>query len=397
MPKDESPAPVDDDEDAVVDVLIEGNALAAEMARQEVLKIAGERAATMTTKLRGIPAEFYPFIAGPHNARAAALEEAKGVQIRVPPHNTWAGQQAPQSSSGGPSFRPAAGDNHITLSGDRAAVQAAKAEIERQVEELQRQLILEQLAINRGRHQFIVGERGIPVNDFFAETGCALILPTDEDDDMITVVGPADKVQAAAEKAMDLAMGMQSSSIDVARLLRNAQCDPNVHARNLARYLRERKEIERLEKLHQAHIVTPIGREGPVAPWELYSRDGKNAIRAQSEITSILNGLPPSRMTNVPIDPFFHQHLRNDITPRVRKDYGVHVILPDASEADTPVLLVFEGDEGLDPEYRVPRGQPTPDQVRAFKKGLEDAQRHILEIINAQAEITSKSIDVPQM
>ncbi|RFU32778.1 hypothetical protein B7463_g3550, partial [Scytalidium lignicola] len=399
MPRDESPAPVDDDEDAVVDVLIEGNALAAEMARQEVLKIAGERAATMTTKLRGIPAEFYPFIAGPHNARANALEEAKGVQIRVPQHNTWTAQPPAQVLTGDqrPTFLPAAGDNHITLSGDRAAVQAARAEIERQVTELQQQLILEQLAINKGRHQFIVGERGIPVNDFFAETGCAIILPTDEDDDTITVVGPADKVQAAAEKAMDLAMGMQSSSIDVARLLRNARCDPNIHARNLARYLRERKEIERLEKLHQAHIVTPIGREGPVAPWELYSRDGKNAIRAQSEITSIFNGLPPSRMSNVPIDPFFHQHLRNDITPRVRKDYGVHVILPDSSEVDAPVLLVFEGPEGLEPEYKVPRGQPTPDEVRAFKQGLEDAERHIMEIINAQAEIVSKSIDVPQI
>ncbi|KAH8816113.1 putative RNA binding effector protein Scp160 [Xylogone sp. PMI_703] len=397
MPRDESPAPADDDDDdAVVDVLIEGNAHAAEMARQEVLKIAGERTATMTTKLRDIPAEFYPFIAGPHNARANALEEAKGVQIRVPQHNTFA---APQAPSGGqrPTFAPAMGDHHITLAGDRAAVQAARAEIERQVDELRQQLILEQLAINKGRHQFIVGERGIPVNDFFADTGCAIILPTDEDDDMITVVGPADKVQAAAEKAMDLAMGMQSSSIDVARLLRNTRCDTSAHARNLARYLRERKEIERLERQHQAHIVTPIGREGPVAPWELYSRDGKNAIRAQSEITSIFNGLPPSRMSNIPVDPFFHQHLRNDITPRVRKDYGVHVILPDPAEGDAPVLLVFEGPEGLEPEYKVPRGQPTADQVRAFKKGLEDAEKHILEIINAQAEIVSKQIDVPQI
>jgi hypothetical protein len=396
MPKPEDPSG-DNDDDATVDVVIEGNALSAEMARVDILKIADEKTATINHKLRGIPAEFYPFIAGPRNERVQALEEGRNVKIDVPVHHTCARQPPPQGTVPGqlPSFSPASHDNPITLSGDRLAVQEIRAEIERQAEELRRQLTLEQFAINRGRHQFIVGERGIPVHDFLAETGCAIILPSEADDETITIIGPSDQVQAGVERAMDLASSMHSTNVDILRQHRNAPGGPAAHARNLTRYLQQRKEIERIERLYNAHIVTPIPSEG-TAPWELYSRDGKNAIRAQSEITSIVNGHPPSRMTNINIDPFFHQHLQRDVLPKVHKDYGVHAIFPHQSEPDVPVLLVFEGPSGPDPGYQVPRTQPTPSEVQQFQRALEDARKHILDIISRQEAIKSQSINVPE-
>lgn len=398
MPKlDDTTGPNDDDDDATVDVHIEGNALAAEMARVEVLKIAGERTATVNHKLRGIPAEFYPFIAGPHNTRINDLEQGKNLRVNVPAHHTWTKQPPPQITTPGqpPNFLPAAPDNHITLSGDRPAVQEARVEIERLAEELRRQLTLEQLAINKGRHQFIVGERGIPSHEFLADTGCAIILPGDADDEMITIVGPADQVQAGIERAMDLASSMHSTNLDISRQHRNAPGGASAHARNVTRYLQQRKEIERLEKLHSAHIVTPLLPDG-AAPWELYSRDGKNAIRAQSEITSIVNGHPPSRMSHIDVDPFFHQHLRKEVIPKVQQDYGVYTVIPDESDANAPVLLVFEGPSGAQPDYQVPRTQPTPAEVQAFQQSLEDARKYMLEIIGGQEEITSQAIDVPQ-
>ena len=155
------------------------------------------------------------------------------------------------------------------------------------------------------------------MEDFFSETGCALLLPQDEEDDVVTVIGPADQVQVGLEKAMDLAMGMQMSNLDIARFHRNAPGGAAAHAGYVTRYLRNRREIERLEKAHNTHINTPFSQDGAL-PWELYSREGKNAIRAQSEITGIINGHPPSRMQTVVVDPFFHQHLRNDITSKVK-------------------------------------------------------------------------------
>ena len=390
----DSPTQADDEDDDIL-VMLEGNPIAILMARDSINKIASERSAAVHSKLRTIPAEFYPFI----GARANALEETHGIQIRVPPHHTWTTQPPPQKPRQGqaPAFIPAAGDNHITLAGDRAAVQAARAEIERLADELRQQLILDEMRIPRGQHQYIIGDRGIPAQEFFANTGCAIILPAGDDEENITIIGPsADKVSDALDQAMTLASNVQSASFDISRLHRNVPGGVRVHARNITQYLRDRKELDRIEKLHHTHIVTPFDAEG-AAPWELYYRDGKNNLKAQSEIASIVNAHPPSRMATLPIDPFFHAHIKKDITPRVKKDYGVHVVVPDASESSDPVLLVFEGEGGLEPEYQVPRGQPSPAEIKAFQQGLEDARKHILEIISAQAQIISTSIDVPQM
>lgn len=395
MPKLEGSQALDDDDESTIDVVVEGNALSAASARNEILKIAGERSANTQTKVRGVPAAFFPFIAGPNNARAQALEDGNSVQVRVPPHQVFCTAPNFVASNAGqrPQFVPSE-DNHIQLAGDRAAVQNARAEIERQVNELHRQLQMEQLSIQRGRHQFIIGDRGLPTDDFFAETGCVILLPTDEEDDLVTVIGPPNQVQAGAEKAMDLAMGMQMSNIDIGRFHRNAPGGQAAHAGLVTRYLRQRKEIERLEKLYNTHINTPFSQHGAL-PWELYSREGKNAIRAQSEITGIVNSHPPSRLQSVPVDPFFHQHLRSNVTPTLKTDYGVYLVVPEASEPEAPVLLVYEGPDPADGPYQLPRTKPSDSEIAAFKQGLDDARKHILDLLNKQEELTSATLDVP--
>ncbi|CAI4219941.1 unnamed protein product [Parascedosporium putredinis] len=360
----ETQAALDEDDDADIHVTIEGNTISAASAREEILKIARERAANVQTKVRGIPPEFYPFIAGPQNSRAQALEEANGVRVQVPSHTAWTSQPLP--GAGGPGQRPqfsAEGvEDHISLAGDRPSVQRARAEIERLAAELEKQLHVEQFSVQRGRHQFIIGNLGIPVEDFFADTGCHILLPTEGEDDTVTIIGPAESVSEAAEKAMDLALNMQCSNFDVSRFHRGAPNGAAVHAQNVTRYLRHRREIERLESLYNTRINTPSSEHGAL-PWEIYSRDGKNAIRAQSEITSIMNG-----------------HPRPNVTPRVREDFGVHIVVPEAGEGRAPVLLAA----------------PSKDDVRAFQQGLEDARNHILNLINKQEEITSVAIEVPQ-
>lgn len=394
LPKMDETQHLEDDDEAVIDVVVEGNALSAASARNEILRIAGERSGNTQTKVKGIPSVFYPFIG---SALAQALEEQNDVQLRVPSHQPFISGPSPVVVNPGqrPVFHPALVDGeHIQLGGDRDSVQKIRAEIERQVAELHKQLELEQLSIQRGRHQFIIGSRGVPSDAFFDETGCTILLPSDEEDDLVTVVGPSDRIQAGVERAMDLAMGMQMSNIDLGRFHRAAPGGAAIHAANVTRYLRQRKEIERLEANYNTHINTPLSQDGAL-PWELYSREGKNAIRAQSEITGIINGHPPTRMRTVAVDPFFHQHLRTDVTPRVKQDYGVHIVVPEAVDGDVPVLLVYEGAQPADGVYAVPRVKPTDDEVKAFQQSLEDAQKHILELISKQEDLSNTSIDVP--
>lgn len=362
--------------------------MSAASARNEIQKIAGERGANVQTKVRGVPAALFPFISG----RAQSLEEGNGVQVRVPPHQAYS--PAPTIGAGNRPQWVISDDNHIQLAGDRAAVQRARAEIERQAAELQRQLQMEQMSIQRGRHQFIIGDRGVPTEDFFNETGCAILLPTDEDEDQITVIGPADRVQAGLDKAMDLAMNMQMSNFDISRLHRNAPGGAGLHAGNLTRYLRQRQEIARLEKLYNTQITTPLS-AGSALPWELYSREGKNALLAQREIQNIINAHPPSRVQPVSVDPFFHLHLRDNIARQVKKDYGVHVVVPDPSEGNVPVVLVYEGQDPAQGRYELPRTVPDDSQTKAFRQGLQDAERHILELINKQEQVTTAQVECP--
>lgn len=381
---DEATGFADDDDDATIDVIIEGNSLSAAMARGEVLKIVGERTASASQKIRGIPAAFYPFIAGANNERIQALQEGKNVRIDVPDQHVPTARRA----------LPVPGDLPITLSGDRLAVQEIRAEIERHAQELRAQLQREQLYINKGKHQFILGDRGIPAHQFLSETGCAVIFPNDPEDEYITIVGPADRIQVGSDRATDLASSMQCHNMDISRQYRNVPGGDATHARNVTRYLQRRAEIKRLEKLYNAHIVTPMPKEGS-SPWELYSRNGADAVKAQSEIAKILQGHPPSRMANVPIDPFYHKHIREEVLPKVQQSYGVHTIVPEERDAESAILLVFEGPSGSEPAYQIPRGAPPPAEVEAFRSALEDARKYILSIIEAQEEIAKQTIDVP--
>lgn len=396
MPKvEDAQVPEDEDDDSLIDVVIEGNSQEAAAARIEILKIAAERTANINKRLKGIPAEFYPFIAGPKNSLVSAIEQDKGIQIRVPPYQARSAQPPviPTAPGQRPQFLPAV-DNFIQLAGEREAVRAAREMIERRAEELREQLIVEQLSIQRGRHQFIIGERGIPIDEFFESTGCTIVMPNDEDDDMVTIIGPADQVQVGLERAMDLAMNMQCSNIDISRFHRNAPGGAAAHARNVTRYLRHRREIERLEKLYNVHFNTPFSQEGAL-PWELFSRDGKNAIRAQSEIKGLVDGHPPARMASVSVDPFFYQYIRNEVTPRVRQQYGVQLVVPEASELNAPILLVYEGPTSPD-SYQVPRSQPSQEDLKEMQKWLQDAQAHVLGLINQQEALSSRAIEVPQ-
>ena len=98
MPKQDQVEGLDDDDDsATIDVLIEGDAVSAEMARREIEAIVNERTSSVSMRLKDIPAEYYPFLAGPHNASLNALQEGRDARVQIPHYHTWADQAPPQS------------------------------------------------------------------------------------------------------------------------------------------------------------------------------------------------------------------------------------------------------------------------------------------------------------
>lgn len=369
---------------------ISGDPFAVQMAKQEIEKIVNEHTSSVNARLKHIPAEYYPFLAGPNNSRLDAMQQGRDLRMQIPQYHTWNQQAPPQAP---PNRQPVAfapqAHLPISLGGDRQAVADARAELDRQVQELQRQLTLEQLAIERGRHQFIVGDMGTSLNDFLNETGCAIIMPPNGDDsEMLTIVGPPERIDDGMNKIMDLASSMASASADVARVHANAPRGAQTHARDLTRYLQQRQAIQQLEQQHNARIVPDSS-----GNWQIYSRDGKNAMKARSDIMNLISGHPPSRFEPMNLDPFYHEHLRQHAAREVRDQYGVRVVVPDEFD-DSPVLLVFE-DRSPSPDYQFPRRQPSQQDAQEFQKALQEAQRHIMGLMSGQQEIVSRDVDAP--
>ncbi|KAJ4378014.1 hypothetical protein N0V83_000844 [Neocucurbitaria cava] len=379
-----------EDEDTVVNVHIEGNALTAEMARREIDKIVNERTSTVNLRLKEIPAEFYPFLAGPHNVHTDNLTRDRDVNIQIPQYHTWRSQAPPQSARNQPvSFVPQT-NFPIQISGDRAAAQQVQAELERRVQQLRQQLAIEQRSIERGRHQFIVGERGGSLHDFLEETGCSIILPPNTDDsETVYIVGPPNKIEQGINKLEDLAASMTMATADAAREHRgpNAQA----HAHNLTRYLRQRQALAELERMHEASIVAPTDRDAPTG-WEIYARNGKNSMKARGDIMSVFAGHPPSRFATMDVDPFYHQILRQRNAPKVRQDHGVHIVFPDGEEESPQLILVFEGSTPHD-EYAIPRGAPSAAEIKAYQNGLQQAQQYIQGLTKNQSQIESRGLE----
>lgn len=391
---DDHAAFTDDDGSDTIDVLIEGDAVAAEMARREIEAIVKERGSNMSLRLKTVPPEFFPFIAGAHDATLREIEERTKAQIHVPRYDTWTSQPPPQEAHPGQvQFVPVA-DKNILISGERAAAQEARAEIERMAADLQRKLTLRQLAINRGQHQFILGNEADALHQFLAQTGCGIILPPSSDDsEFLTITGPLNQIEAGINHAMDLATSMQMASIDLSRQHPNAPAGPHAHARALTQYLRRRRIIQQLEAAYDAHIALPSSAEGPVT-WEVYSRDGKNTIRARSDIMNLVQAHPPSRLRHVPVDPYFHPYLRSRTASKLQDDYGIHLIVPDdINSAD--VVLVYEGPNATTAKFEVPRQRPSPAEVAAFEKALQEAQDYLLGVLGNQQDIIAKSVTIP--
>ncbi|KAJ4371679.1 hypothetical protein N0V86_008232 [Didymella sp. IMI 355093] len=383
-----------EDEDTVVNVHIEGNALTAEMARREIDAIVNERTSTVNLRLKDIPAEFYPFLAGPQNKHTDNLTRGKDIDIKIPQYYMWQTQAPPQNARNQPgNFVPQA-NFPIQISGERVAAQQAQAELERRVQQLRQRLAVDQRSVDKGRHQFLVGDRGSSLHDFLEETGCSLVLPPNaEDDDYVYVVGPPDRIEQGLEKLEDLSAAMHMSGADPVREHRG----PNAaeHAYNLTRYLRQRQALAELERQHEASIVAPRNRNSGTN-YEIYALDGKNSMKAKNDVMGIFGAHPPSRFSTHQVDPFYHDFLRQKAAPQIRQDTGVHIVFPDDEEEESPELIfVYESRDPYE-QYSIPRGKPQNDEINAYKKALQEAAELINRLTKNQPSITLRDLEASQ-
>ena len=396
LPKRDEGRPTYEDDDGSIDLVIEGDLIAVILAQRQIEQLLSQMTSNITKRLRDIPAEFYPFLAGPHMSGIEALERDHDVQIRIPTYYSWSRQPPPVvlSRDEVPNFVPQA-DIDIVLTGNMRAVQETKAEIERQVAELRKRITLLPFeGLSRGQFQSIVGANGDSLQDLLKETGCSVILPPDSlDTETITIVGPREKLELGKERTMDLATSIQGHNV----IIKHPQCKGPLaaqdYARGFTRFLQGHDYLSRLQKAHNTRIVLPLANNDSTY-WEIYTNDPKNAINAKADIKGLQTAYPPSRFRHLEMDPFFHRHLQDQHSKRLRADHGVRLILPE--DADSPeIVLVCEGSAGTHEAPELPRQSPSTAEIAEFERVLQAVQDEVLGIAAAHQSIDSREIQFP--
>ncbi|KAI5304406.1 hypothetical protein KEM56_006532, partial [Ascosphaera pollenicola] len=431
IPKTEVPASSSTAADITIPITITGDAVTAELARREItaLLAAHEKSTTTVLRITDIPAELFPFIRGVHNSWIEELAgrlklaerdeydddeedvEGAGIKIDVPVYAVWGSTPPPpEPEVEGDPVKGWKCDARrwIEVSGERRKVYAAKPEIERRAREVAASITLRNIALNKGQHQFILGEDvNAAIDSFLAETGCTVVIPPEQSEsESVTIIGPDDKIDAGVEKAMDLATSMRMSSVDLSRQhaassYASVDVNPAQHAAALTKYLKQRTVLSQLEKLYDARIVVPgtisADNTAPVV-WEVYSRDGKNAVLARSEVVNVIKAHPPFRVSRIAnIDSCFWNVIAGE-RDAIRSQFGVWVLIP---ETPTPVaqdiLLVYEGTQAGAPDVQAQgyRSVPGKQDLETFKQVLESAKNHILSKIGDPFDVTASTVQVP--
>ena len=364
-------------------VEIGGNAANVRTAEQAILELVKERQPKANLTLENVKPHYYPFIAAQHAPKIQQWQENHGVQVEIP---SFAARAPPTRNS---ARAPRRADS-ITVSGDHAAARRAHNELELIAKALEEQLKSQEESFPTSYHPFIVGERGMTQEQFFAETGCVIVLPEDGSDE-IQIFGPEDRLEDGLNKAMELVGKVKRETVDLHKPFTNAPRGSEAHARALERYLNKRQVTEDIRGRHNADLVFP-GLTDRSDSWNIFADDQRSVMQGRSDLMKIIGAHPPERLSIVDMDPFFHRHLPG-LAESELNDMGVHMVIPDTAEDH--VILVYEGVPQPDIPFEIARQRPSAEQVAEFETSLLQAQNLLLSLIG-DSMIAERSMQVPQ-
>ncbi|ETN39842.1 uncharacterized protein HMPREF1541_06068 [Cyphellophora europaea CBS 101466] len=381
-------------DDAGTDIVeIKGHSAQVAQVYDEIANQARQLQPKVDVPVRGIPPEFYPFIAGRHAEKIRNLEAQQGLNINIPAYHTWQ-SQAPakvEKDNGPARFHPH-GDSHITISGDQAAAKSAGQQFERLAEQLQTELFLEELQAQQFMRPFIVGDRGIDPLEFLEKTGCVVVLPPGHHEtEEVHIIGPQSRLDEGRNLAEELMAQKAAQQVNLHKQFSDAPLGPERHSRALAQYL-QRRAIEReFNTAHNAELIFPSS-VSAAPEWIVIGDDPRKAMSARNELSKITQAFPTPRLQLVEIDPFFHPHLEQLHAQKLQNDLGVYLIVPDDGEES--VVLVYEGPHSESP-FQIPRTKPSKQELSEFEKALKAAEELLRSSIPHQG-IENDNVEVPR-
>lgn len=326
-----------------------------------------------------VPATFYPFIAGARNVNIQAIQQETNTRINMPFHVSSQDDEDDEDAK----------DTAIVIQGDRKSIRKAIERIEGRYKEIEATTRVMTINIPKRQHRFLVGTKGVHINEIHAATGCTIeIPPVDSTSDSIVVRGPEAELIPALTLIMEKANSSQVDSVDVTVIHKPiAGKSKTEHARHVTKYLSARNKLRKIEQDHDGVQISVPRTEGQTAVTiEIVAKSRSEVEAARTKVQEAVKAMTPVLFDTVQVEPLLHRHIvgrKGQNINRLREAHGVEVIVPDANSDSHEIILVFEAQEGV--------GASDVAKIRA---ALEAAKQEVDKLANDATDFSTKVLTV---
>ncbi|KAI8975573.1 hypothetical protein BDF20DRAFT_822811 [Mycotypha africana] len=359
---------IDENPDEPVTVTIMGDATGIKMAKEEIQKIVGEKAAKQTIKVDNLDSKFYLFLAGPDNNNIRKIEEECNVKINIPAIIVEGNTNC---------------DTVISIYGDKEKANAAKQALEKNYLEIEKNSRTVAISIPKRQHKYLYGKNGENLKEIFAESGCTVELPTSDDPSENVIIRglDADLVKGLTV-VMEKARAVHVSVLDLAENYKSTGSDALQNARNALKYLITKKSIKKIEDEHNVQVGIPRSDELEKAVnLEFVSKVEKDAALAQLAVSNIVRNLTPDVFSHVDIKQYLHHYIctsHRAALERIQSTNSVITIIPEEEEQTDKLLIVYDGED-----------------KSAAKASLEAAAAELNQVVADSSDYISKTTSIP--
>ncbi|CAO3649574.1 unnamed protein product [Mucor fragilis] len=358
----------DEDSDEVVIVTIMGDAQGIRMAKEEIEKIVGEKAAKQTIKIDNLDSKYYLFLAGPQNSNIKKLEEEYNVKIHIP-----------AVIVDGNTNRVTA----ISITGDKEKVQAAKQALEKAYADIEKSTRSVAIGIPKQQHKYLYGKNGETLKEILAESNCTVeIPPIDDPSENVTIIGPDADLVKGLTVIMEKARSHHVVYYDLAEHYKPFGKISIQYARCAIQHLKAKNEFKKIEKEHNVEVGIPTWDEMQKrVRLDFVSKVEKDANLAQLAVSHIVRNLTPDLFGSVDIEAYLHQYLLSShraAIDRIQSSNNVSLAVPSESENSPTVLIVYIGDDRS-----------------SAQASIEKASAELKKLAADSSDYVSKSTNIP--
>ena len=281
-------------------------------------------------------------------------------------------------------------DTAIVIQGDRKNIRKVIELIDTNYQDVKRTTRTMTINIPKRQHRFLVGTKGVHINEIHAATGCTIeIPPVDSASDAIVVRGPESELIPALTLIMEKANSSVVESVDVTTAHKAVTGkDKAEHARYITKYLSGRGKLRKIEQEHEGVQISVPRSEGQTSVTiEVVAKTRAEAEAARQKVLETVKVLTPALFDVVHVEPLLHRHIvgrKGQNINRIREAHGVEVIVPDAHSDSPEIVLVYEAVEGAN-----------LSDAAKIRAALEAVKQEIDKLANDATDFDTKVLTVP--